>query len=321
MFFGSSAFAVPSLVALAGATDVVLVVTQPDRPAGRGMRLAPTPVKRAAAELGIETIEPQRLRDVIPRLERAGADLFAVASYGKIVPQAVLDIPRLGALNVHPSLLPLYRGATPLQSVLRDGQAESGVSIILMDAGMDTGDIVLQERAPIGAHETYGDLHERFAELGARMLLQAAARAAAGTLMRIPQRDVGASDAQVAATLTRPLSKDDLEIDWSAPARRVVDLIRALSPEPGARATFAGDGERVKILAAHVAGEPELALLGTALRAPGTPIAIGAAGCAVACGEGYVVLDRVVPPGRRAMSGREFASIHARSGLVRSVPA
>ena len=165
-------------------------------------------MKLAARELGIATLEPERLREIAETLRGRAPDLFAVASYGKIVPQPILDIPALGALNVHPSLLPLYRGATPLQAQLRDGVALGGVSIILMDAGMDTGDIVVQRESPIGPRETYGELHERFAELGAALLSQAVAGAASGTLVRVPQAGLR-DEAEVARTATRPLAKGD----------------------------------------------------------------------------------------------------------------
>ncbi len=287
----------------------MLVVTQPDRPSRRGHKLAPTPVKTAARELGIPTVEPERLRDAFETLAAARADVFAVASYGKIVPQRVLDLPRLGALNVHPSLLPRYRGATPLQSQLRDGVTDGGVTIIAMDAGMDTGDVVVAEPSAIGQHETYGELHDRFARLGADLLGRALEDVLAGRARRLPQALFG-SAADAARTLTRPLAKADLEIDWSAGARDIVDLVRSLAPAPGARARFAGiDSDPVKILEARVADPRDFAPFRAddierfAGRAPGTL----AAGGLVATGSGYVVLERLVPPGRGAQAGIEFA--------------
>jgi methionyl-tRNA formyltransferase len=290
VFFGTSAFAVPALHAFADAVDCTLAVTQPDRPAGRGHKLQPTPVKVAALALGIPTLEPERLRDALPALGALAADLFAVASYGKIVPQAILDLPPLGALNVHPSLLPLYRGATPLQSQLRDGVRASGVSIILMDAGMDTGDLVLQERAAIGERETYGELHDRFAELGATLLRRASLAAAAGKLQRIAQAGL-AAEADVERTLTHPLRKEDLAIDWSLPAQKIADLVRSLSPQPGARGRLDGEAEMVKILHVRVAHAPE----------PGQ--------LAIACGDGrYAIVERLVPPSRPPMSGAAYVA-------------
>ena len=277
----------------------MLVVTQPDRPAGRGHKLRATPVKVAAIELGIATIEPERMRDALTTLSGLEADLYAVASYGKIVPQAVLDLPRLGALNVHPSLLPCYRGATPLQAQLRDGIATGGVSIIAMDAGMDTGDVVLQEARAIGALVTYGELHDRFAELGAEMLGRAAVQALTGTLERTSQNDLGCAE-DAARTLTRPLRKDDALVDWSWPARRVIDHVRSLSPQPGARASLDGESELVKILFARLAQPTD-----------------DTTELAIACGDGErIVVERLVPPNRGVMSGVAYrASVAARAAI------
>jgi len=277
----------------------VLVVTQPDRPSGRGMRLAATPVKRAAEALGLEVYAPERLRDATERLAGARADVFAVASYGKIVPAAILELPRLGALNVHPSLLPRYRGATPLQAQLRDGVRSGGVTIILMDAGMDTGDIVLQEASDIGALETYGELHDRFARLGGEMLARAIAHVRAGTLRRVPQAGL-ASPQAIAETLTRPLSKEDLVVDWNWRALRIANHVRSLSPLPAARAELGG--ERVKLLSV-VPAEGVRAEGSTA----GTFAGVRGNAALVWCGDGAVAVERLVPPNRDAQGGALFA--------------
>lgn len=277
----------------------MLVVTQPDRPSGRGMRLAATPVKRAAEALGLEVYAPERLRDATERLAGARADVFAVASYGKIVPAAILELPRLGALNVHPSLLPRYRGATPLQAQLRDGVRSGGVTIILMDAGMDTGDIVLQEASDIGALETYGELHDRFARLGGEMLARAIAHVRAGTLRRVPQAGL-ASPQAIAETLTRPLSKEDLVVDWNWRALRIANHVRSLSPLPAARAELGG--ERVKLLSV-VPAEGVRAEGSTA----GTFAGVRGNAALVWCGDGAVAVERLVPPNRDAQGGALFA--------------
>ncbi len=245
LFFGTSAFAVPSLHVIAEKTDLAGVVTQPDRPAGRGHKLQPTAVKSAALELGVRVYEPQSLNALAEELAGSRFLLFALASYGKILPQSLLDLPMLGALNVHPSLLPKYRGATPIQSALLAGESETGVSIMLMDKGMDTGDIVLQERIRIDATDDYGQLHDRLAFFGADLLGDAIDLAVRGPLPRRPQRGE--------PSVTRPLRKEDLEIDWSWTPQRIVNVVRAFSPSPGARAVI--DGEAVKILRAHVDGE------------------------------------------------------------------
>jgi methionyl-tRNA formyltransferase len=276
-------------------------VTQPDRPSGRGQKLQPTPVKLAARELGIATIEPQHLRDIAETLREQAPDIFAVASYGKIVPQAILDIPALGALNVHPSLLPLYRRATPLQAQLRDGVALGGVSIILMDAGMDTGDIVGQRESPIGPRETYGELHERFAKLGAALLGEAVAGAASGTLVRVPQAGLR-DEAEVARTATRPLAKGDFVLAApgdDARAYALVDKIRSLAPQPGARIELPRFGLS-KVLAGHVVaqGPPVSVPLGTAVAIDGWLL--------LRATDGWVAVDEVGVPGRRAMSIADF---------------
>ncbi|MGD0967353.1 MAG: methionyl-tRNA formyltransferase [Candidatus Aquilonibacter sp.] len=242
MFFGTSAFAVPSLHVVAEKTDCYGVVTQPDRPAGRGQKIQPTPVKTAALERGLRVFEPTSLKAFAGELAGESFDLFALASYGKILPQAILDMPKHGALNVHPSLLPQYRGATPIQATLLNGDAFTGVSIMLMDAGMDTGDLVSQVPVLINLDDDYGTLHDRLAQKGADLLDYAIDLAKRGALEAVPQAGT--------ASYTRPIRKDDLAIDWSWPPRRVVNTVRAYAPSPCARATL--DGESVKIVRAHV---------------------------------------------------------------------
>lgn len=291
LFFGTSDFAVPSLRIVAERTDLLGVVTQPDRPAGRGHKLRPTPVKAAALELGLRVFEPQSLRAFAQEHASEQYDLFALASYGKILPQQILDMPRLGALNVHPSLLPKYRGATPIQTALREGETETGVSIMLMDAGMDTGDIVLQERTPIDPDERYGELHDRLARFGAQALSHAIDLARSGHIPRTPQSG--------APSITRPLAKDDLAIAWSWPTARIVNAVRAFGPAPAARATIAG--VPVKLLRAR-RGAPTIAPL-----EPGE--IIGSAGDAVTVrtGDGTVDVLELVPPNRGPQSGAAFA--------------
>jgi methionyl-tRNA formyltransferase len=250
LFFGTSAFAVPSLRVVAARSDLQGVVTQPDRRSGRGHKLRRSPVKAAALELGLRVYEPVRLRAFADAIRQEAFDLFALASYGRILPQALLDLARLGALNVHPSLLPAYRGATPIQGALLAGDAETGVSIMLMDGGLDTGDLVLVERVSIASAETYGELHDRLARIGADLLGRALEMAAEGPLPRSPQRGE--------VTLTRPLRKEDLAVDLSWPPKKIVDRVRAFSPQPAARAEIAG--QTVKILRAHVASDGRLAI-------------------------------------------------------------
>jgi methionyl-tRNA formyltransferase len=294
---------VPALHAFAAKVECAFVVTQPDRPAGRGHRLQATPVKLAARELGIATLEPANPRELVETLRTLAADLFALAAYGKIVPRALLDVPRIAALNVHPSLLPLYRGATPLQAQIFDGVIESGVTIIAMDAGIDTGDIVLEEQARIGPRETYGEVHDRFAQLGAQMLAQACGQAAQGGLTRTPQ-PVAGREADIMRTMTRPLRKADLAVDWTWPARRVVDKVRSLSPNPLARAALAG--ETCKLVAVHEAVLQErsttASVAGNVLDGPDLT---------VACADGVVIIDRLIAPNRGETSGAVYAARRA----------
>jgi methionyl-tRNA formyltransferase len=245
LLFGTSDFAVPSLHVVAERTQLLGVVTQPDRPGGRGHKLQPTPVKRAALDLGLPVYEPLGLKAFVQEIASGSFDLFALASYGKILPKELLEVPRLGALNVHPSLLPKYRGATPIQTALRNGETETGVSIMIMDAGMDTGPLVLQERVAISPDDTYGTLHDRLALCGSELLGEALARAQSGTLKAYPQRGE--------PSVTHPIRDEDLLVDWSWPPERIVNTIRAYSPAPAARAVL--DGERVKLLRAHLDGD------------------------------------------------------------------
>ena len=303
----------PALRAFASSVDCALVVTQPDRAAGRGNKLQPTPVKRAARELGIATIEPARMRDALGSLRDCAADVFGVASYGKIVPQSILDLAPRGALNVHPSLLPLYRGATPLQTQLRDGVTDGGVTIIAMDAGMDTGDIVLQERSEIGPHETYGELHDRLAATGAALLARACARVEDGTLARRAQAGLAPVD-DVARTTTRPLRKEDWKIGSYAPlstARDYANFVRSLAPVPAARIAF-HTLESVKVLRASPLAEPGPALA--------HPVANGHVVVAegivlVRASDGWLRVDELVLPGGKPMSAAAFRNGYLKAAL------
>lgn len=267
------------------------MVTQPDRPAGRGHKLQATPVKIAALELGIPVYEPLSLREFAAQIAGEAYDLFVLASYGKILPPALLDIPRLGSFNVHPSLLPKYRGATPIQRALLEGAHETGVTIMLMDAGMDTGDIVLQERTPIADDDRYGELHDRLAAFGAQALSRALDIARGGRIPRQAQSGV--------PSVTKPVRKEDLAIDWQWPAQRIVNAVRAYAPVPAARATIAGIP--VKLLRAR-AGTPTVAPA-----VPGHIVSVRGEGVSVRCGDGTVDVLQLVPPSRGAQSGAAFA--------------
>ncbi len=300
VFFGSSEFSVPSLKAMLEHHDVVAICSQPDRPAGRGLKVTPTPVTAAARAHGREAWTPQRIDAAfIERVKGLRPELLACASYGKILPQALLDIPDMAALNVHPSLLPRYRGATPIQSALRDGCARTGVTIFWMAREMDAGDIALARPVEIEASDDYGALHDRLAHIGAELLVQAAALLGEGRLTRMPQREDE-------ATYCKPLTKDDLRLRFDAPARAVVDQIRSLSPKPGAWMIF--DGRRLKVLQAQALDAA--AVFGEAV-APGTPIAIEQSGPVIATAPGAIRLLRVTPEGKPSMTGADFAKASA----------
>jgi methionyl-tRNA formyltransferase len=248
-------------------------------------------VKRAALELGIPVYEPVSLRAFAREHAAQSYDLFVLASYGRILPKEILDMPALGALNVHPSLLPKYRGATPIQTALRNGDTETGVTIMLMDAGMDTGDIVLQERTPISPQERYGELHDRLAVFGAKALVHAIDFARSGYIPRTPQTGT--------PSVTRPLQKNDLSIDWRLPAATIVNQVRALAPAPAARAVIAG--VPVKILRARAAS----GVLSPAL--PGEVTGISGDAMTVRCGDGIVEVIDLVPSSRGEQTGAAFA--------------
>jgi methionyl-tRNA formyltransferase len=295
---------------------VLAVVTQPDRPAGRGQRPAASPVKSASLELGLPVLAPERLAGFAAELAALGPERCVVASYGRIVPQALLDAAPLW-LNVHPSLLPLYRGATPIQTAIRDGRRFTGVSVIAMDAGMDTGDLLGQtEPLAIAEGEAYGALHDRLAEIGAELLGDVLAADARGELTRIPQatraRELGIGDDEIVRTLTRPLTKDDRVLPPYATAREAVDRIRSLAPKPGARLT-AGLRPAVgntplpalTILRAHASRQSPLA---DGRDLPSGTVVAARGYLYVRASDAWIVVDEVVPAGKSAMPIEAFAA-------------
>lgn len=246
VYMGTPDFAVPPLRALQkSGFQVLTVVTQPDRPKGRGRKLTPPPVKKTAAALGIPVIQPETVRseDFHRRMRQLAPDLFVVVAFGQILPPSLLEIPAMGAVNVHASLLPRHRGAAPIQWAIIEGDGETGVTTMMMDKGMDTGDILLMEKTPIAAEETAAELHDRLSEMGAPLLVKTIKRLQAGDLTSIPQESAKATYAPM-------LKKTDGEIDWSQPAERIARRIRGMTPWPGAY-TFS-DGMRLKIFKARV---------------------------------------------------------------------
>ncbi len=293
-FMGTPAFALPSLRALVDAGhEICLVVTRPDRPAGRGRRVAPPPVKLAAREMKLPILQPERMGEpgALAALRAARPEAIIVVAYGQLLPEAILALPPHGCLNLHASLLPKYRGPAPIPWAIIRGEMVTGVTIMRIEARLDVGGIVLQRAEPIGPRDTAGTLGERLATLGAELLCQALDQAARGTARLIPQ-DEGL------ATYAPKLTPEDTHLDWARDTHALDCLIRGLQPEPGAVTRFGG--RRVKILEALVEAAPDAP--------PGTVLATDRdRGVLVATGRGGLRLTRVQPENRRAMSAAEFA--------------
>ena len=293
-FFGTPQFALPALQRIHREHQVVLVVAQPDRPAGRGMRLQPPPVAAAARELGLPLEQPGKLRGnsaFREALAQSGAEVAVTAAYGNILPQALLDVPEHGFLNVHGSLLPHYRGAAPIQWALIDGREETGVSIMRTEAGLDTGPVCHVLRTPIGPDERSSDLFARLAVLGAQAISEAL-----GLLERGELECRAQDDSQ--ATLAPLLRKEDGDVDWTGGARAIYDRFRGVAAWPGTRLRHAGKEVRVLDMRPAPQGTGEA----------GTVLAVGPAGVTVAAGEGAVLLERVQPPGKRPMNAFDWAN-------------
>lgn len=298
VFFGTPGFATPSLAALASRFDVPLVVAQPDRPQGRGRAVGPPPVKTRAFDLGVPCLQVERPNapGVIAALGKVEADLFVVVAYGALLSPGLLAVPRRGAVNLHASLLPAYRGASPIQAALLDGLDTTGNSTMWMAEGLDTGDVILQRALAIGPDENAGELSARLAEDGARLLLETIERIEAGDAPRTPQDAVRAS-------VTKKIRKDDGWLDFAVPAKVVHDRARAMTPWPGAVAQY--DGRPVRLERTRVLAEEEIE---TGVRPePGAihdeePLG----GLTVACGTGAIEVLRVRPAGRNEMNARDW---------------
>lgn len=290
LFYGTPEFAIPTLEALLDRHQVVAVVTQPDRPAGRGQRVMASPVKRRAEAAGLPVLQPARLRDAQwpDRLRVFGAEVAVVVAFGQILPKAVLDVPPRGSINVHASLLPRYRGAAPVTWALIRGETETGVTTFRMDEGMDTGSILLQEATPIEPNETAGELAARLARLGAALLLKTLERL--DTLTPTPQR-------HELATLAPRLKKEDGVLRWTDPAQALVNRIRGCNPWPGATAETPRG--RISIWRATALDEPFTAEPGEIVRAASGALAI-------ATGAGLLLPREVQPENRRIMAWNAF---------------
>jgi methionyl-tRNA formyltransferase len=315
VYFGSSGFAVPALRALVQAgSDIAYVVTQPDRVRARGGKTLPTPVKAAAIEYGLKVLEPERIRDNAAfqeTLKKAAPDLLVVASYGKILPKDTLDLPVRGAVNIHASLLPEYRGAAPIQRAIMDGREETGVSLMYMGEGLDDGDVIATVRVGVSDLDA-GALTERLADAGADLLIAYLPRLLAGTV-------IGVAQDETKATYAAKIEKSDARVDFTKSAAEIVRLVRAMSPAPGAYALRSGqDGrseggaDRVGIAKARVAAAAEATEAveadGTSESkvAPGQVIKVSDEGIFVGTGEGLLVIEEVKMPGKRVMPVKDY---------------
>ncbi|HET9475068.1 MAG TPA: methionyl-tRNA formyltransferase [Steroidobacteraceae bacterium] len=295
-FAGTPHFALPALRALLHSRHRVIgVLTQPDRPAGRGRELRASPVKLLAAESGLAVAQPQTLKTVEGRAALAewAPELLVVVAYGLILPPAVLALPRLGCVNIHGSLLPRWRGAAPIQRALLAGDAETGISIMQLDEGLDTGPVLLERRRAIGSHETAGDLHDALAELGAAGLIEAIEGLAAGLLVARAQPADG-------VTYAAKIDKAEARVDWTAGAIQLDRQIRAFNPVPVAETVFAG--ESLRLWRARVA-DP-VARAGD----PGTLLGLAEDGLRVACGAGVLAVSELQRAGKRPVAARDFAN-------------
>jgi methionyl-tRNA formyltransferase len=302
VYAGTPDFAVPALDALhAAGHDLVAAYTQPDRPAGRGQAVTASPVKHRALELGIPVLQPATLRtpEAAADLARLGADLMVVAAYGLILPPPVLGVPRLGCWNIHASLLPRWRGAAPIQRAILAGDETTGVTIMQMDAGLDTGPMLLARRISIGPREDGGSLHDRLAALGADAIVAALGEWQAGRIVAELQPTEG-------ATYSPKIRKEEALIDWTAAASAIDRQVRAFNPWPVAETRW--DGRQLRVWTAHPV---EHAPGG----APGEVVVAAGGRIAVATGDGALALERVQLAGRRAVSAAEFLNAHPLAGV------
>lgn len=297
VFFGTPSFAIPSLESLfQGPDEVVGVVTQPDRERGRGRKKSPSPVKELSLKFGITPYQPEKVKEgpFLEAIKGLEPDLFVVVAFGQILPKSLLEIPKFGAVNVHASLLPMYRGAAPIAWAILRGEKKTGITTMLMDEGMDTGDILMQAEIPIEKEDTGETLQGKLSSLGGRLLMETVEKMKAGSISPLPQN-------HSKATYAPPLKKEDGRIDWKKPAEEIDLKVRAFSPWPGA---FTGwENRLLKIDRVEVRKEISSAEAGSVTW-------VGSDFLEVETGDGFLLIREVQPEGKRRMSVRDFLSGH-----------
>jgi len=297
VFMGTPDFAIPTMEALCENYTVVSVVTKVDKPKGRGNKMASPPVKDLAIAKGIPVLQPETVKteEFVKELKSFGADLFVTCAYGKILPQAVLDIPPMGTINVHASLLPKYRGSAPLWHMVINGEKEVGVTTMLTDIGMDTGDMLLKYSMPLGEDTTMGEVHDMLSKAGGKLIVDTIEGILQGTITPVPQQDEEATHAPM-------ISKEDGVINWSKPASAIHNLVRGMNPFPAASTTK--DGEVLKIYAT----KPDMDA-STGDKAPGTVIKTGD-GIWVTTGQGVIVIKELQGQGAKRMDAKAYLNGH-----------
>ncbi|WP_256761509.1 methionyl-tRNA formyltransferase [Cohnella sp. WQ 127256] len=302
LFMGTPQFAVSSLaLLLEQGYEIAAVVTQPDRPKGRKRELTPSPVKVFALEQGLTVLQPEKLRspEGVAEVTAIAPDIIITAAYGQILPKSVLDLPRLGCINVHGSLLPRYRGGAPIQRSIINGESVTGVTLMYMAEGLDTGDMIAKVEVPITDEDTAGSIFEKLSESGAQLLLEWLPRIAEGSVIRTPQID---SDATYAPNLTR----EDEKLDWQQSSRQVFNRVRGLNPMAGGFTYL--DGEVFKVWGCRIPEQADSKLGSEWISfAPGSVLETGTFGIRIRTGDGSIVLTEVQPAGKKALAAAEYA--------------
>ncbi|MEK7845565.1 MAG: methionyl-tRNA formyltransferase [Nitrospinota bacterium] len=304
IFMGTPDFAVSTLEGLIKSNHkIIAVVTRPDRPKGRGREILPSPVKVVAEDNKIEVLQPEKVRepDFVKKLREYRPDCIVVVAFGQILPKDILSLPRYGCINLHASILPKYRGAAPINWALINGETKTGVTSMLMNEGMDTGDILIQREVEITEGDSAGTLHDRLSEIGSEVILETLDGLEKGTVKRVKQNESSATYAQ-------KIKKEDCLINWDEDAKKIVNRIRGLTPAPGAYTSY--NGKRLKIIEAVNPPRPPLQKGGWGDLKKGEVFEVNRNGIKVICGNGLVIIKNLQPEGKRVMGVGEFISGH-----------